>query len=219
MVLNAEKHERLFEVLALRDDTAAGAGASTPAAPPTTQIVSAPAPSASLDVVPLAAVGASSTPAPLDVVPLVAVGASSALALLKRVVEIVSDDEVDTTDDLVFKKRRVAVATVSNSSSARRLALLIDHPPSASSPQSLFTLEGGGESVPELVPKFPLVLQQILKGYQKGAMGSSNNKAVRENLALSVGEFLAQADAFSHEAESKAKEQLALAKELALVKE
>ena len=50
-------------------------------------------------------------------------------------------------------------------------------------------------------------------------MGSSNDEAVRENLTLSLGEFLAQADAFSHEAELKAKEQLALAKELALVKE
>ena len=79
----------------------------------------------------------------------------------------------------------------------------------------------GGESVPEPDPalKRPLVLQQILKGYQKGAMGSSNEKVVRESLALNLGEFFAQVDAFSHEAESKAKEKLALAEELALVKE
>jgi len=50
-------------------------------------------------------------------------------------------------------------------------------------------------------------------------MGSSNEKAVRESLALNFGEFFAQANAFSHEVESKAKEQLALAEELALVKE
>jgi len=42
---------------------------------------------------------------------------------------------------------------------------------------------------------------------------------VQENLAFSLGEFFAQANTFSHEAESKAKEQLALAEELALVKE
>ena len=50
-------------------------------------------------------------------------------------------------------------------------------------------------------------------------MGSSNENNVRESLALSFGELFAQADAFSHEAESKAKEQLALVEELALVKE
>jgi len=59
----------------------------------------------------------------------------------------------------------------------------------------------------------PLVLQQILKGYQKGVMGSSNEKDARGSLALNLGEFFAQVDAFSHEAESKAKEQLALVKE------
>ena len=71
-------------------------------------------------------------------------------------------------------------------------------------------------------PKLPLVLQQILKGYQKGTMGSFNEKDAQESLRAwppSHGEFFAQADAFSHEAESKAKEQLALAEELALVKE
>jgi len=65
----------------------------------------------------------------------------------------------------------------------------------------------------------PLVLQQILKAYEKGAMGSSTNEAVQENLALNLGEFFAKANACSHEAELKAKEQLALAEELALVKE
>jgi len=50
-------------------------------------------------------------------------------------------------------------------------------------------------------------------------MVSSTSEVVRENLALSFGEFFAQADTFSHEAESKTKEQLALAEELALVKE
>jgi len=51
----------------------------------------------------------------------------------------------------------------------------------------------------------PLVLQQILKDYQKGATGNSSDEVVRENLALGLGEFLALADAFSHKAESKAK--------------
>ena len=42
---------------------------------------------------------------------------------------------------------------------------------------------------------------------------------VRENLAFGLGEFLSLVDAFSHKAESKAKGQLALAEELALVRE
>jgi len=50
-------------------------------------------------------------------------------------------------------------------------------------------------------------------------MGSSTNEAVQENLALSLGEFFAQAHASSHEIELKAKEQLTLVEELALVKE
>jgi len=65
MVLNAEKRERLAEVLALRDVAVAGAGASTPTAPPIPQTVHAPAPSAPIAAIPLATVGASPTPAPL----------------------------------------------------------------------------------------------------------------------------------------------------------
>ena len=89
-----------------------------------------------------------------------------------------SDDDADTTDGLVFKRRRVAVAATSHSSSARRPASLRDHPPSASSPQSLFMLEGDGESVSELAPapELPLVLQQILKGYQKRGHGKLKRK-------------------------------------------
>jgi len=87
--------------------------------------------------------------------------------------------------------------------------LLRDHPSSASSLQSLFALEGGGESVPkpDPAPELPLVLQQIPKGYQKWAMGSSSEKAVWKSLAVSLGEFFAQTDTFSHEAESKEQEQ------------
>jgi len=221
-MLNEEKRARLAKVLALCEEAAAGLGAST-LAPNIAPTAPSPAPSTPLNVVPLAFVGASPTPAPLDVVPLAATGASSTPAPLKGVVAIVSDDEANTTDGLVFKKRRGAVAAISRSSSVRHPASLKDHPPSASSPQSLFALEGGGESIPEPAPtpapELPLVLQHILKGYQKGAIGSSNEEAVRESLALSFGEFFTQDDAFSHEAESKAKEQLALAEELALVKE
>jgi len=120
-----------------------------------------------------------------------------------------------------FKRRRVAVAATSHSSSTRRPASFRDHPPSASFPQGVLALKGGGESVPESAPapELPLVLQHILKGYQSGAVGNSVDEAMRKNLALGVGEFLALANAFSHEAQSNVKEQRALAEELALVKE
>ena len=151
MVLNEEKRAKLAEVLALREEATTGVGAST-LAPNIAPVAPFPAPSAPLDVVPLAAAGASSTPVPLDAVPLVAAGASSAPAPLKRVVEIVSDDDADTTSDLVFKKRRVPVAAISHSSAAGHPASLRDHPLSASSPQSLFALEGGGENALEPAP-------------------------------------------------------------------
>jgi len=209
MVLNAEKRARLAEVLSIRDDAAAGAGASAPPAPPATQTTPAPASSAPIAAIPLATVRASPPPTPLE--------------KNKGVVLITSEDEEDTMDGPVFKRRKAATAATSHSSCARRLASLRDYPPSVSSPQGPLALEGGGESVPEPAPapapELPLVLQQILKGYQKRAMGSSTPEAVQENLALSLGEFLAQANASSHEVELKAKEQLALAEELALAKE
>ena len=188
MVLNAEKRATLAEVLALCDDVAAGAGASAPAAQPTTQTIPAPASSAPISAIFLATVGASPSPTPFE--------------KGKGVVNIASDDEEDTLDDLVLKRRRAAVAAPSHSKSSSRPASFREHPPSASSLQSLFVLEGGGENAPEPpcapAPELPLILQQILKGYQKGVMGSSTNKAVRENLALSLSEFFAQADTFSH---------------------
>jgi len=139
------------------------------------------------------------------------------------VVNIASDDKEDTLDNPVFKRRRTAVAASSHSTSASRPASFREHPPSASSPQSLFAHEGGGENAPEPVPtpapELPLVLQQILKGYQKEAMGGSNEKVARESLAFNLSEFFAQVDAFSREAESKTKKQLALTGKLDLVKE
>jgi len=65
MVLNEEKRAILVEVLALRQDVAANAGASVPSTPPTNQDVPSPTPSAPIAVVPLATVRASPTPAPL----------------------------------------------------------------------------------------------------------------------------------------------------------
>jgi len=87
MVLNEEKRARLDEVLALRQDDV-DVGASAPSAPPTNQVVPSPAPSAPIVAVPLATARASPTPTPLE--------------KGKRVVELVSDDDANTMDDLVF---------------------------------------------------------------------------------------------------------------------
>jgi len=142
------------------------------------------------------------------------------------VVEIVSHDDENTMEGPVFKRRWAAVAVTSHSSFARRPASFRDHPLSASSHQGFFALEGGGASLPEPAPasKLHLVLQQILKGFQKGAMEGLSETVVRDSLALSLSEFFAQSDALSHEAESRVKEQLALVEakakeELALAKE
>jgi len=138
-------------------------------------------------------------------------------------VVIASDDEEDNLGGPVFKRRKATTAATSYSSSAGRPTSFRDNPPSASSPQNPLALEDGGKSTHEpplaIAPELPLVLQQILRGYQQGTMGSSTTEAVQENLALSFGEFFAHANSSSHEAELKTKEQLALAEELALVKE
>jgi len=118
MVLNEEKRARLAEVLALCEEAITGVGAPALSVPNIAPATPFPTPSSTpLDVVPLAAVGASPTPAPFE--------------KGKRMVEIVSDDDADTTNGFVFKRRRVAVAVTSHSSSTRRPASLRDHPPNA----------------------------------------------------------------------------------------
>jgi len=93
-----------------------------------------------------------------------------------------------------FKRRKTTMVATSHSFSARRPASLRDNPPSVSSPPNLLALEDGAESVHELAsapaPELPLVLQQILKGYQKGAIRSYTDEALQESMGLNLGEFL-----------------------------
>jgi len=227
MVLNAEKRARLVEVLSSRDDIAAKASTSARPASPATQIAPEP-PSQQAIPTPSSPQAApaptSASPTPIVVVPLAAVRASPPPARLdknKGVVLIASDDEEDTMGGPTFKRRKTTTVAPSHSYSAERTTSLRDNPPSATSPQNLLELEDGAERVPVPAPalELPLVLQQILKGYQKGAMGSSTDEAMQEILALSLREFFARANSSSHEAELKTKEQQVLAEELALVKE
>jgi len=114
------------------------------------------------------------------------------------------------------------VAT-SHSSSDKRPASFRDNPPSASSPPNFLALEEGAETIPEPAPapapKLPLVLQQILRGYQQEAMGNSTDETLQESMTLSLGGFFARANSSTHQAEVKAKEQQALSDELAQLKE
>jgi len=66
------------------------------------------------------------------------------------VVLIASDDEEDTMEGSVFKRRKTTLVATSYSSSARCPASLRDNPLSVSSPHNLLALEDGAESVPEL---------------------------------------------------------------------
>jgi len=70
---------------------------------------------------------------------------------------IAFDDEKNTMEVPVFKRRKAATAATSHSSSTGRLASFRDNPPSASFPRGPLALEGGSERmlkpVPALAPK------------------------------------------------------------------
>jgi len=219
MVLNAEKQARLAKVFSVHDNVATGkAGASarpaslaSPNVPLPASIQTTPAPTSPH------ATPAPTSPAPIAVVPLATVRASPPSTPLeenKGVVLIASDDDEDTMEGPTFKRQKTTMVATSHSSSVRRSTSLRDNPPSASSPPNLLALEDGAESVPEPAPapapEFPLVLQQILRGYQKEAMGSSIDEALQESMALSLGEFFARANSSFHKVELKTKEQQAL---------
>jgi len=139
------------------------------------------------------------------------------------VVVIPSDEDEDSVDGPVFKRRRTTAVATSHSSSDRCPASLRDNPPSASPPPQYLALEEGAESVPEPTPapapELPRVIQHILRGYQQETTGNFTDEALPESIALSLGGFLTRANSSFHQAEVKAKEKQALADELVLVKE
>jgi len=149
-VLNEEKRARLADALAHRQGALGGAGASAPSAPiDTAQAAPTPAPSAPIAVIPLATTRASPTPTPLE--------------RNKSVVAIDSDEDKDTGEGPIFKRKRAIVTTTSHSTIVGRPASFRDHPQSASSPRGLLALEGGGESAygndqTPLAPELPAIL-------------------------------------------------------------
>ncbi|XP_068503709.1 WEB family protein At5g16730, chloroplastic-like [Phaseolus vulgaris] len=95
------------------------------------------------------------------------------LAKGKGVVAVPSDDEGDSAEGQVFKRRRtsravpqVATSTTSSSHGAESLR---ENPPSATSPSQPMTLEGGlgtePTSAPPPTPELPPPMQDSLRGY------------------------------------------------------
>jgi len=135
MVHTEEKRARLADALARRQGATSGVGASTPSAP--------------IAAIPLATAQASPMLTPLG--------------KGKCVVAIDSDDDEDTGEGVVFKRRKVVVAVTSHSSTEVPPSSYREQPPSASSPHKPLTIEGGGESAPEgahvpPAPELPPVL-------------------------------------------------------------
>jgi len=198
MVLNTEKRARLVGVLFVRDNATTGkAGTSTHPAPPASP-ASPTAPLApSVQTTPTStsphatpasphAAPALASPTPIAVIPLATIKASpppSPLEKNKGVVFIASDD----VEGSAFERRKTTMVATSNSSSARRPASVRDNPPSASSPLNFLALDEGVETVPEPTPapalELPLVLQQILRGYQQDTMGNFADEALTDELA------------------------------------
>ena len=133
------------------------------------------------------------------------------------------DEDEDFVDGPVFKRRRTTAVATSHSSSDKHPASLRDNLPSTSSPPRYLALAEGAETVPEPTPaptpELPRVIQHILWGVQQEALGNLDDGTLPENMALSLGGVLARAIFSSHQAEVRAKEQQALANELAQVKE
>jgi len=144
MVLNEEKRTRLDDVLARCQGALSGIGASAPSAP--------------IVAVPLATTQASPILTPLE--------------KNKGVVAIDSNDDEDTEEGIVFKRRRVAVATTSHSATSSRPASFRDQPPSASSSRGPLALEVVGRAPLGMTklhppPSFPLSFSTPSKASKK----------------------------------------------------
>jgi len=143
MVLNAEKRNKLIELVVRHKATLADAGTSAPASTPA---AAASAPN-------------SSEPSPVD-------------DRLKGVVVAIGSEDKDTYTGLVFKRPRVGdVEAPSNSTSDGHAPFFKDNSPNASSPCNLIMHEGGRENAPEggQVPptaELPAILQQALRCFQ-----------------------------------------------------
>jgi len=171
------------------------------------------------------------SPPPIAVVPLALAETAATPALLdkgKGVVVLPSDDEGDSAEGQVFKRRRTTKVITSTSSSNHDAESLREHPLSATSPPQQLALEGGVESepaqtTPTMAPMLPQPVQEMLRGYlHKVSPGGQSEGAKKEGMNFYLGAFLACANSWRDQARAKASELSALQaleKECASLKE
>jgi len=236
-MLGVKKRKRLAKVLVVRGKaTSGGAGASTP---PSLDASAATSPTSPTQTTPTLAPAQTTqnphsphtiltptSPLPIVAIPLAMVGTSSPPAPLykgKGVVIVPSDDEEDTADGPVFKRRGTTTVATSHSTFNKNAESLREHPPSASSPPNYMALGEGAETAPEPTPapapKLPRIVQHLLKGFQQVLPGGPTDKAMEESVARSLGEYFSRASSWWQQTKARAKEYQALADELALLKE
>ena len=153
---------------------------------------------------PIAMVETATAPAPLD--------------KGKGVVMIPSEDDEDTEDGQVFKRRRTNKVVTSHSSSNHGAESLREHPPSATSSPHQLALGGGVESVPTPTPAPVPELPPPVQGFIKCFMHQTDT-TTEEGVAYCVGEYLSNARSWREQAEAKANRCLALEEELTSLKE
>ena len=149
----------------------------------------------------------------------------------KRVVVVPSDDEGDSAEGQVFKRRRTSRAApqvaTSTTSSSHGADSLRENPPSASSPPHQMTLEGGlgtePISAPPSAPELPLPMQDSLRGYlERMSPRGQAERPKKEGVFYYMGDFMACANTWREQAKAKAIEASALQaleKEVASLKE
>jgi len=138
---NKDKKKKPADLLAKRKAAATGANLSTPLTPSS---------SAALASQPI--------------------NLARAAVELRGAVAIESDDE-DTCPGLVFKRPRVGMTMAPSASASAGTLTFMHHPPCASSPLQVVSLEGGGESAPggQETPSsspLPLLLQKVFSRFQ-----------------------------------------------------
>jgi len=152
----------------------------------------------SIAVVPLALAETTATPAPLD--------------KGKGVVVLPSDDEKDSAEGQVFKRRRTAKVVTSTSSSNQGADSLREHPPSATSSPQQLALEGGVESEPAPTtpaPKLPPPVQEMLRGYfHKVSPRGQSEGAKKDGMNFYLGSFMAYANTWRDQAKEEASKRL-----------
>jgi len=154
----------------------------------------------------------SHSPPPIAAIPLALAATTVEPAPIdkgKGVVVVPSEDEDESVEGQVFKRRRITraapQAATSTSSSNHGADSLREHPPSATSPPQKMALEGGTKTEPTSTlppaPELPPPVQEMLRGYfHKLSPGSQAEGAKKEVMNFYLGAFLACANTWREQA-------------------